>query len=217
MKVQQPEPLRCDFRKGDDALRKWKRFDELPARFLRAYKHNAALSPDFSENRRANGVLIYQTGGAFPALRFRRVKMCGVCCEIMAAYNAMLLSGINVDFLKLAAEFERGGAIPAILPGMFGNSPLSIGRCFAAYGVRFRKFTRLAEFEKALEPGSAAVLSYKFKGLDPRVHAFSMQKTADGIIAYNRFSNDKEPRVYGSVAEAIAGKMFLVGYVVVND
>lgn len=198
-------------------MRKWKRFDELPPRFLRAYKQNAALSPDFSENLLENGVLIYQSGGSFPALRFRRVKMCNVCCEIMAAYNAMLLAGISVDFLKLAAEFERGGAIPAIPPGAFGNSPFSIGRCFAAYGVKFTKYTRLAEFERALNTGSVAVLSYKFKGLDPRVHAFSMQKTADGIIAYNRFSNDKAPRNYGSVAEAIAGKVFLVGYVVVND
>lgn len=208
--------LRRGFSKGGDALRKWKRFDDLPPRFLRAYKQNAALSPDFSENRRPNGVLIFQSGGAFLKLRFRRVKMCNVCCEIMAAYNAMLLAGINVDFLKLAAEFERGGAIPAIPPGMFGNSPLSIGRCFAAYGVRFEKYTRLAEFEDALKPGSAAVLSYKFGGLDPRIHAFSMQKTADGIIAYNRFSNDREPRHYSSVAEAIAGKVFLVGYVVTD-
>lgn len=195
-------------------MRKWKRFDELPRRFLRAYKLNAALPPNFSENRQPNGVLIFQSGGAFPALKFRRVKMCDVCCEIMAAYNAMFLTGIYVDFLKLAAEFERGGAIPAIPPGAFGNSPLSIGRCFTAYGVGFAKHTRLVEFEKALAVGSVAVLSYKFKGLDPRVHAFAIQKGADGITAYNRFSNDREPRNYGSVAEAIAGKVFLMGYLI---
>lgn len=197
-------------------LRKWKRFDELPRRFLRAYNLNAAMSADFSENRLENGALIYQSGGAFLSLRFRRVKMCDVCCEIMAAYNAMTFSGLNVDFLKLAAEFERGGAFPAIPPGLFGNSPLSIGRCLAAYGVKFTKYTRLAEFESALTEGKIAVLSYKFKGLDPRVHGFTLRKTADGITAYNRFSNDKAPRNYSSVAEAIDGKVFLVGYVLVE-
>lgn len=140
--------------------------------------------------------------------------MCGVCCEILAAYNAMTLAGINVDILKLAAEFERGGAVPAVPPGAFGNSPFSIGKCFGAYGVGFTKHTRLAEFENALGAGSVAVLSYKFKGLDPRVHAFTIQKTESGITAYNRFSNDKQPRNYSSVAEAIAGKIFLVGYLI---
>lgn len=196
-------------------LRKWKRFDALPRRFLRAYNLNAAMSADFSENRLENGTLIYQSGGAFLSLRFRRVKMSGVCCEIMAAYNAMLLKGINVDFLKLAAEFERGGAIPAIPPGVFGNSPLSIGRCLAAYGVSFTKYTRLAKFEDALKSGSVAVLSYKFKGLDPRVHGFTLQKTESGITAYNRFSNDKAPRNYSSVADAISDKIFLVGFVLI--
>lgn len=196
-------------------MRKWIRFNELPRRFLRAYKRNIAASPSFSENRAENGVLIFQEGGSFPELRFRRVKMSNVCCEIMAAHNAMKLSGQEVDFLKLAAEFERNGAIPAIPPGAFGNSPFSIGRCFSAYGAEFTKCRTLAEFEAALAAGKVGVLSYKFKGLDPRVHAFTAQRSPDGsgIIAYNRFSNDREPRNYSSVAEAIKGKIFLVGYV----
>lgn len=197
-------------------MKKWLRFDNLPPRFKRAYNYNSALSPDFSENLLPNGAMIFQSGGAFLKLRFKRVRMCGVCCEILAAFNAMTLSGLRVDFLKLAAEFERGGVVPAIPPGAFGNSPLSIGKCFAAYGVGFTKFkfTRLAEFESALGEGSVAVLSYKFKGLDPRVHAFAIQKTESGITAYNRFSNDKAPRNYSSVAEAIDGKIFLVGYLI---
>lgn len=195
-------------------MKKWLRFENLPRRFLRAYNHNSALSPDFSENLLPNGAMIFQSGGAFLELRFKRVRMCGVCCEILAAFNAMTLVGINVDILKLAAEFERGGAVPAVPPGAFGNSPFSIGKCFAAYGVSFTKFTRLADFERALSAGSVAVLSYKFKGLDPRVHAFTIQKTEIGITAYNRFSNDKQPRNYSSVAEAIVGKIFLVGYLI---
>lgn len=197
-------------------MRKWIRFGELPRRFLRAYERNLALSPDFSENRLQNGALIFQSGGSFPALRFRRVKMSNVCCEIMAAYNAMKLIGRETNILKLAAEFERNGAIPAIPPGAFGNSPFSIGRCFAAYGVDFSRCRTLAEFESALVPGKTGVLSYKFRGLDPRVHAFTVQNTPNGIIAYNRFSNDRELRNYSSVAEAIKGKIFLAGYVVNN-
>lgn len=194
-------------------MRKWKRFDELPRRCLRAYNRNIALSPDFSENRLQNGAMIFQYGGAFPELRFRRVRMSGVCCEILAAYNAMTLSGREVDLLKLAAEFECGAAVPAIPPGAFGNSPFAIGRCFAAYGVSFTRCRTLAGFESALAAGEVGAISYKFRGLDPRVHAFTVQKTPDGIIAYNRFSDDREPRQYASLAESLSGKIFLVGFV----
>lgn len=126
-------------------MRTWKRFEKLPRRYLRAYERNTAVTPDFSENRLSDGTLIFQSGGAFPALRFRRAKMSNVCCEILAAYNALTLAGLSVDFIKLAAEFEYGAAIPAIPPGAFGSNPFRIGRCFATYGVSFAKYRSLCE------------------------------------------------------------------------
>lgn len=196
-------------------MRQWKRFDELPRRFLRAYERNAAERPDFSENRLPNGALVFQNGGAFTGLRYRRVNMSNVCCGIMAAYNAMILGGLSeqdVDFLKLAAEFEYGAAVPAIPSGLFGNNPWRIVRCFSAYGFRSERYRSLAMFENALTAGKVGVLSYKFGKLDPRIHIFAVQRTENGVVAYNHYSGMREPEIGSSVAEILKPKnVFLIG------
>lgn len=196
-------------------MRQWKRFDELPRRSLRAYERNTAEPPDFSENRLPNGTLVFQSGGAFTRLRFGRVNMSNVCCGIMAAYNAMLLAGLSeqdVDFLKLAAEFEYGAAVPAIPSGMFGNNPWRINRCLSAYGFCSERYGSLAMFENALTAGKVGVLSYKFGMLDPRMHIFAVQRTEDGVVAYNHYSNLREPEIGSSVAEVLKPKnVFLIG------
>ncbi len=195
-------------------MSRWTLFEDLPRRFLRAYAKNLAASPDFSENRLQNGALIYQSGGAFPALAFRRARMSNVCCGIMAAYNALTLTGINADFLKLAAEFERNAATPAIPAGVFGCLPWRTGACLAAHGARFTKCRGLKEFENALTIGKVGVLSYKFSIWDPRAHTFAVQRTADGVVAYNHFSNYREVETRGTTAEILASKnVFLAGFV----
>ena len=195
-------------------MKVWKRFEELPHRYMRAYERNIAASPDFSENTLQNGALILQDGGAFPALRFRHAKMSNVCCGIMAAYNMLRLGGHEVDFLKLAAEFEQA-AVPAIPPGVFGTNPFLIGRCLAAYGVSYKKCRTLGELGNALTVGKLGIVSYLFGRLDPRGHTFAFERTADGVITYNRFSNDPKTGLAPSVQDTLKRRnVFLVGYVI---
>lgn len=198
-------------------MKRWKRFDELPRRFLHTYERNLAVSPDFSENLLPNGALIFQNGGAFPALRFRRVGMSGVCCGIMAAYNALVLSGISADYLRLAAEFEGNAATPAIPSGVFGTLPWRIGACLSAYGAEFVKCGSLAEFEERLEVGCVGVLSYRFGAVDPRAHTFAVQRTEEGVAAYNHFSDYREVEVRKTVGEILYPKnVFMAGFVLQN-
>ncbi len=193
-------------------MRKWTRFPDLPRRFLRAYEYNTARCPDFSENRLPNGALIFQSGGAFAELKFRSVKMSRVCCGVIAAYNAMVLAGESVDFLKLSAEFECSASVPAIPHGLFGNFPSGIGRCFSAYGLRSRKYKTLAEFENALTTGKTGVLSYKFGRIDPRIHTFAVTRTKSGAVAYNHFSDLRGTETAETVAEILKPQnVFLVG------
>lgn len=195
-------------------MKPWKRFGELPRRYLRSYGLNTATAPDFSENTLPNGTLVFQSGGAFPALRFRSARMSNVCCGIMAVYNVLTLCGHEIDFPRLAAEFEPI-AIPAIPSGVFGTNPFRIGSCLAAYGVSFTKHRRLDELETALTPGKLGIVSYMFGRLDPRAHTFAVERTADGVITYNRFSNDRETGFAPSVHETLKRKnVLLVGYAV---
>ena len=192
----------------------WKRFEELPSRYLRSYGRNAALAPDFAENTLPNGALILQDGGAFPALCYKNAKMSNVCCGIMAVYNVLKLCGHEVDFLKLAAEFEQA-AVPAIPSGVFGTNPFLIGRCLAAYGVSYKKYRRLEELEAALTSGKLGIVSYLFGRLDPRGHTFAVERTANGVVTYNRFSNDPQTGLALSVHDTLKRKnVFLVGYVI---
>lgn len=196
-------------------MKRWTRFGDLPRRCLRTYTRNLALRPDFSENRLPNGTLIYQTGGAFPVLRFRRARMSNVCCGIMAAYNALALSGIAVDYLELAAEFERNAATPAIPAGIFGCLPWRTGACLAAHGAKFTKYRTLARLEDALTVGKVGVLSYKFSVLDPRMHTFTVQRTEDGVVAYNHFSTYREVEVRGTIGEILSEKNIIVaGFII---
>lgn len=195
-------------------MKTWKRFEELPRRYLRSYERNAAMTPDFSENTLPNGALIFQSGGAFPRLRYKHAKMSNVCCGIMAVYNVLMLSGHEVDFLKLAAEFEQA-EVPAIPPGVFGTNPFLIGRCLAAYGVSYKKYRTLDELENALTQGKLGIVSYLFGRLDPRGHTFVFEKTADGVVTYNRFSDDRKTGLAPSVHDTLKRKnVFLTGYVI---
>lgn len=193
---------------------KWKKFDELPKRNLRAYRENTAENPDFSENRAENGALIYQSGGAFCDLRFRHARMSGVCCEIMAAYNALTISGTAADFLKLAAEFERA-AIPAIPAGAFGSNPFKIGACLKAYGADFEEYRALSDFESAFAGSEgAAIFSYRFGRLGLRIHTFALQKSGEKINAYNLRSDAKAPEPV-NIPQIFGGtdREFLIGYI----
>ena len=195
-------------------MKAWKRFEELPRRYLRAYGPNLAAAPDFSENKLPNGALIFQSGGAFPLLRYKHAKMSNVCCGILAVYNVLTLCGCDVDFLKLAAEFEQASVL-AIPPGVFGTNPFLIGRCLAAYGVSYKKYRTLDELENALTSGKLGIISYMFGRIDPRGHTFAFERTADGVITYNRFSDDRNTGFAPSVHDTLKRKnVFLTGYVI---
>lgn len=173
--------------------KKWLRCGELPRKFLRAYRYNTAVSPDFTENTLPNGAIIFQSGGAFTKLRFRCARMSFVCCEVLAAYNAMTLLGIKAELLKLSAEFECSAAFPAFPPGVFGSDPRKIPRCLAAYGAHCTEFASIEEMERSMQDGQAGIISYRYGRFDPRIHTFAVQKTANGFAAYNRFSNHRSP------------------------
>ena len=195
-------------------MKSWKRFEQLPRRYLRAYERSTAAATDFSENTLPNGALIYQSGGAFPELRYKRARMSNVCCGIMAVYNVLTLCGHEVDYSRLAAEFEQA-AVPAIPPGVFGTNPFLIGRCLTAYGVSFTKYRTLGELENALTPGKLGIVSYMFGRLNPRAHTFAVERTADGVVTYNRFSNDRETGFAPSVHDTLKRKnVFLTGYII---
>ncbi|SEK88609.1 surface protein [Ruminococcus albus] len=110
---------------------------------LENYDHNVSIGVDPEQNIYKYGVydlLINQEGGNFPKLNFVDVKMDEVCCEIMGTYNALLLDNVQVDFFKLAAEFEENACGNYYVfggNGWAGSDPKAISSCLDAYNVNY--------------------------------------------------------------------------------
>ena len=122
-----------------------------------------------------NGLLTNQAEGAFKRLRFVDVKMDGVCCEIIATYNAMKISGENVDFYKLASEFEYNAKAVYVFLGFngwCGSDPYKIADCLNAYNYSFVRIEdnyfatnqSYEDFDTELSSSKyrASIFSYRF-------------------------------------------------------
>ncbi len=90
--------------------------DSNVSKTIRNYSHNVLTGFSSVNTARLNNtkVLINQSGGNFPKLKFASVSMNHVICEVIAVCNLLRLSGYskcvdNTDFFRLAAEFEISG------------------------------------------------------------------------------------------------------------
>lgn len=143
--------------------------DSNVSKTIRNYAHNMALGLSRDNNTKFNDikVIINQSGGNFPKLKFASVTMNHVICEVIAMCNLFRLSGYSVckddtDFFRLAAEFEISGlykprgrkAIVRIgkklrfkpferIPtkkGAWGSSPDKLHVCLDAHNIRYREY-----------------------------------------------------------------------------
>lgn len=199
------------------------------------YRRNTAvgLSSENKENFHGRDMLIYQCGGSFPDLKFGKVPMSGVCCEVMAAYNALLAAGISTDFFGLSAEFEVNAAmrILGLAPkGTWGSDPFLIGNCLEAYGADYiridakaykSRHEACAAFDNALKNGKSGIISYKWGIIKGHFHLgiHTFAAVYDGCAkTFNRYGNFIHPADYPSAEASLkAGKYesrYLTGYII---
>lgn len=208
----------------------WIRFDEaikdprLGKAFER-YEKNAAIGLDKANIAVYGGkeLIVYQSGGNFPYLKFLNASMKNVSCEVIAAYNALVLAGKDVDFFKLAFEFELNAALYTkgipIIAGCFGSDPLKIGYCLDAYNAPYETFRSCDEADKALKSGRSGIISYRWPLLGHvlhlPIHTFSAVYDGSAVKTFDRFGSHTEPVGYPSAGYALsaAHDRFLVGYV----
>lgn len=198
---------------------------KVPRKPLRNYFANVNIGLDSSSKEIYNGyeLLIDQSGGNFPKLKFCRVKMSGVCCEVMAAYNALTLAGEEPDFFKLAVEFEMNAAVRilGLAPkGTWGSDPYKVGSCLEAFNVPFVKIDPKDSFDDALSRSRAGIICYRWPvmGLYLGIHTFAAVSEGGNMRTFNRYGNHAHSVLYPSTEAALCdGKFkdrFMVGYVV---
>lgn len=212
----------------------WTRFEEANenARLEKAFKRyekNVALGLGKDNITAYNGkeMLINQSGGNFPKLKFHNASMKNVSCEIIATYNALTLAGKEVDFFKLAFEFELNATLYTkglpIIAGCFGSDPLKIAYCLDAYNASYEIVHSCAAVDEALKTGRSGIISYRWPLIGSvmylPIHTFSAvydnSDLSKPIKAFNRYSNHTKPMNYLSIEAALAvdHDKLMVGYV----
>lgn len=175
----------------------------------------------------------------FKKLMYGKVEMYGVACEIIATYNALTLAGHEVDFVKLAAEFEYS-AMLIRKNGKWGSDPKKIADCLDSYNASYDSYktsfiatnmTRnivCKEFDDALSPGKIAIVSYIvfqeiIKGFPIKFHIgyhtfaikYESLDTAEPISTFNLYTKITYPYPVPSIEEALAevNGWYYTGYI----
>ncbi len=163
-----------------------------------------------------HSLLTCQYGGNFPLMKFSKAKMSDVCCEILAAYNALRICGkadCFSDFFKLACEFEANGPF-LIKSGHFGADYRKIGLCLEAHGLSVKAVKRLPELESIASSAVCCVISYRFSLV--KIHTFLCIYDGGRFISVNRGSGCLYNWSDESLAKCLRGGRLLVGYAVMG-
>lgn len=209
----------------------WIRFEETVkdprlGKALERYEKNSDIGLDKANITVFDGkeLIVYQSGGNFPKLSFLNTSMKNVSCEVIAAYNALVSAGKDVDFFKLAFEFELNAALYTkgipIIAGCFGSDPFKIGYCLEAYDASYEMFRSCDEADNALKSGRSGIISYRWPLLGHvlhlPIHTFSAVYDGSAVMTFNRFGSHTGPVSYSSVGHTLAAAhdRFMVGYVI---
>lgn len=205
------------------------------------YKNNTERGLDDINIVEMDGkeLLIYQNGGAFKDLKFASTKMKDTGCGIMATYNALLLAGYQVDFFKLALEFEYNGltefsVFSLFAPsGAFGSDPYKIRNCLEAYCVSYSTYQSkdfdgssqaCDAFNKALLEGQCGIIlvSLPWKNTDIylSMHYFTARydssESVKPFCTYNYYGGETTQIIFPSIKYALNERRahFKIGYVI---
>lgn len=190
---------------------------------------HTGLAPENFLTYHHQQLIIYQSGGNFPALKFGEVSMDDTGCEIIAVCNALRLlheksPADSSDFFKLAAEFEVSGMYKNIFKktivetgkflgikqlsqvstadGAWGSNPLLIANCLTAHKISFRTANSSKQFSQELKKAVCGIVSYRFDTLYQAIHTFACISDNNKIQAFNRFSNHNLKNCYNSPSKS---------------
>jgi len=132
------------------------------------------------------GLINGQSLGAVSGMKFGLSTVSYSGCEVIAVYNALLLSGIAVPFPVIARYMERF----RVLGGFWGTNFLALGRCMRHFGLGAKRVRRRNKLTEALEAGHICVAVYWTKRrFASSVHTVCIQMRAGQRVqicnAYN--------------------------------
>ena len=134
-------------------------------RAISSYFDNVKVGLDNTDNLEyytptGDNLVLGQNIGNFTNLKYGDTTMEAAGCGLIASYNAMTLADYEVDFFRLAAEFEFNGLTSTFFldDGKFGSSPIKINDCFNAYNVKFKSYSEISKMDTDLLRGKSGML-----------------------------------------------------------
>lgn len=161
-----------------------------------------------------------QYSGNFSKMKFSVARMSNTCCEVIAVYNALVLSGKITDdknfdaYFKLASEFVVNGLF-LTKSGFFGSSPKKISSCLGAYGQEHTVYTSLSELERNVKDGDIIVVSYRHHLVC--MHTYCCVKLGNEIVSINRGSGCLYEWKNKSITECLKGNSFIIATVIKSN
>ena len=136
--------------------------------------------------------------------------------EIVALYNALLLSGRYAPLESLILEFEENKLY--MLGGFGGTDPKKIGIYLAVHAVPYIAVTSERDLRDKLVGETCApfILSYVDIKPSPKprvIHTVAGIKDGDGFRLYNVTGKEHEPVYYDSYLRMKKGKKIIVSYI----
>ena len=147
---------------------------------VRNYEHNQKIPlPE--------GLINGQSLGAVSGMKFGRSTVSYSGCEVIAVYNALLLTGHPTGFCEVARYMERF----RVLIGFWGTNFLMLGHCLRHFGLRQRCVRSRERLRRALDAGQICLFVYWVrKRFRSPVHTVCIRQEAGGMLAvYNLYNN----------------------------
>lgn len=154
---------------------------------------------DRSNNRKelmtiplSDGLINGQSLGAVSGMKFGlgSIGHCG--CEVIAIYNALLLSGKPQPFQKIAKYMERY----SMMLGLWGTDPYALGHCLRHFGLKPRRLRSHESVRRVLESGKRCIYVYWTKRrMMSAIHTVCMEMKGGQLYVYNAYNNLGRPVV----------------------
>ncbi len=161
-----------------------------------------------------------QYSGNFSKMKLSLSKMSNTCCEILATYNALVLSSKISDnenyeaFFKLASEFVAN-ALYVTSTGIFGSNPKKIPCCLDAYNQDYTLYKSIEELDNDMRDGDIAIISYRHHLVC--IHTYCCIKKNGKFISINRGSGCLYEWENKTMSECLKNKRLIIGLVMKNN
>ena len=156
------------------------------------YEHNHKHDKDDGD------VIESQSDDISNELKLGNAPMQDTGCEVIAVYNAMILSGMkDVSLADIIEVFQDEGALigQAVLQGTWGSNPYEIGNVLDEVGLDYRQIYGLGALKK---PGLYIVSVWNTDDVDSMIHTFTVEVSSTGELhTYNGEFNDNQIFITG--------------------